>query len=61
MAFLENSTYDTIKKAIFYSTGDNGLIAVYKDKNNRLTYFINGKPYLTFGKKYFSGGVNKFE
>jgi hypothetical protein len=44
MAFLENSTYDTIKEAIFYSTGDNGVIAVYKDKNNRLTYFINGIP-----------------
>ena len=51
MAFLENSTYSTIKEAIFYSTGANGLIAIFKDKNNRETYFINGKPYLSFGKK----------
>ena len=42
MAFLENSTYSTIKESVFYSTGDNGLIAVYKDAEGSLTYFING-------------------
>jgi hypothetical protein len=51
MAFLENSTYNTIKEAIFYSTGNNGLIAVYKDAKGSLTYFINGKPTMKFNSK----------
>lgn len=46
MSFLENSTYSTIKEAIFYSSGNNGLIAIYKAPNGQLTYFINGKPAL---------------
>jgi hypothetical protein len=44
MAFLENSTYSTIKEAIKYSTGDYGLIAVYQAPDGKLTYFINGVP-----------------
>lgn len=44
MAFLESSTYSTIKEAVFYSTGNNGLIAVYQAPDGKLTYFINGVP-----------------
>ena len=51
MAFLENSTYSTIKESIFYSTGNNGLIAVYKDAEGNLTYFINGRPAMKFKNK----------
>ena len=52
MAFLENSTYSTIKEAIFYSTGDNGVLSVYVNpKTNKEVYFVNGKPFLSFGKK----------
>jgi hypothetical protein len=50
MTFLENSTYNTIKEAIYFSTGSNGLIAVYKDKEGNLIYFINGKPSMKFKK-----------
>ena len=52
MAFLENNTYSTIKEAIKYSTGEWGLIAVYVNPKTKLpTYFINGKPALTFKSK----------
>jgi hypothetical protein len=44
MAFLENSTYSTIKECIFYSTGNNGLIAVYEAPDGKKVYFINGIP-----------------
>jgi hypothetical protein len=47
MAFLENSTYSTIKEAIFYSTGNNGIIAVYEAPDGKLVYFLNGKPSIT--------------
>jgi len=42
--FLENSTYSTIKEAVFYSTGSNGVIAVYQAPDGKLTYFVNGIP-----------------
>lgn len=48
MAWLENSTYSTIKEAIINSTGDNGLIACYKDKDGKCTYFVNGRPVLNY-------------
>jgi len=48
MAWLENYTYSTIKEAIINSTDENGLIACYKDKNEKLTYFVNGKPVMNF-------------
>lgn len=44
MAFLENNTYSTIKECVFYSTGNNGVIAVYSAPDGKLTYFINGVP-----------------
>jgi hypothetical protein len=47
MAFLENNTYNTIKEAVFYSTGNNGLIAVYQSPDGKLVYFINGRPSIT--------------
>lgn len=48
MAWLENSTYTTIRQAIINSTGNNGLIACYIDKEGKRTYFVNGRPVLKF-------------
>jgi hypothetical protein len=50
MAWLEDSTYTTIKEAIINSTADNGLIACYIDKDGKRTYFVNGKPVMEFKK-----------
>lgn len=32
----------TIKEAILYSTGNNGLISSWQDANGKTYYFING-------------------
>lgn len=48
MAWLEDSTYTTIKEAIINSTVENGLIACYNDKDGRRIYFVNGKPVMNF-------------
>jgi len=37
-------TYKTIKEAIFHSTPDNGIMAVYVDENNLEWWFVLGKP-----------------
>jgi hypothetical protein len=44
MAHLGGQTYNTIKDAIKFSTGEFGLIATYEDAEGKLWYFINGKP-----------------
>lgn len=42
--------YHTIKEAIINSTGDYGLISIYRDAEGKDTYFVNGKPAMTFKK-----------
>ncbi len=36
--------YNTIKEAIYHSTPDNGLLAIYKDAEGTEYWFVNGKP-----------------
>lgn len=42
--------YHTIKEAIINSTGGYGLISIYRDAVGEDTYFVNGKPAITFKK-----------
>ena len=42
--------YHTIKEAVINSTGDYGLISIYRDANGEETYFVNGKPSVYFKK-----------
>jgi hypothetical protein len=46
MAF-PGQIYYTVREAIFYSTGDNGVLAIFEDENGKLWWFLNGKPSIT--------------
>jgi ribonucleotide monophosphatase NagD (HAD superfamily) len=36
--------FKTIKEAVFYSTPDNGIMAVYEAADGTETWFVLGKP-----------------
>jgi hypothetical protein len=46
MAF-PGQIYKTVREAVFYSTGDNGVLAIFEDENGKLWWFLNGKPSIT--------------
>lgn len=46
MAF-PGQIYKTVKEAIIFSSGENGIIAIFEDENGKKTFFLNGKPSMT--------------